>query len=140
MPSNVNNRDSSNYVVRHDPFVYYNDIVTNQARCNRIVPATASTDVELINDLGSPSTATNFMWLTPNLCNDMHDCSIAIGDNYLSQVIPRIIQSNIFQTQQAALLITFEEGTATSHSDLVYNVWAGTVVKRGIISSVAFSH
>jgi len=140
MPSNCYNRDSSNYVVRHDPFVYYNDIVTNQARCNRIVPATASTDVELINDLGSPSTATNFMWLTPNLCNDMHDCSIAIGDNYLSQVVPKILQSNIFQTQKAALLITFDEGTATSPTDLVYTVWAGPVVKRSYQSSVAYTH
>src|SRR3989475_2477909 len=140
MPSNCYNRDSGNYVVRHDPFVYYNDIVTNQARCNRIVPATASTDVELINDLGSTSTASNFMWLTPNLCNDMHDCSVAIGDNYLSQVVPKILRSNIFQTQKAALLITFDEGTAISLSDLVYTVWAGPVVKRGYQSSVAYSH
>jgi len=140
MPSNCYNQNSGNYVVRHDPFVYYNDIVTNQARCNRILPATASTDVELINDLGSPSTASNFMWLTPNICNDMHDCSIVIGDNYLSQVVPKILRSNIFQMQKAALLITFDEGTATSPSDLVYTVWAGPVVKRSYQSSVAYSH
>src|SRR5207253_2539955 len=86
------------------------------------------------------ATASNFMWLTPNLCNDMHDCSVAIGDNYLSQVVPKILRSNIFQTQKAALMITFDEGTATSPSDLVYTVWAGPVVKRGYQSSVAYSH
>ena len=42
--------------------------------------------------------------------------------------------------QKAALLITFDEGTATSLSDLVYTVWAGPVVKRSYQSSVAYSH
>lgn len=140
MPSNCYNRDFGNYAVRHDPFVYYNDIANNQTRCNRIVPATASSDVELINDLGSTSTASNFMWLTPNLCNDMHDCSVSTGDSYLSVLVPKILRSRIFQTQKAALLITFDEGTGTSPSDYVYTVWAGPVVKRSYQSSVAYSH
>jgi hypothetical protein len=140
MPSNCYNQDSGTYVVRHDPFVYYSDIVTNQTRCNRIIPTTSPTDVELINDLGSSSTASNFMWLTPNLCDDMHDCSIATGDTYLSQVVPKILRSNLFQTQKAALLITFDEGTTSSPPDLVYTVWAGPVVMRSYQSSVAYSH
>jgi phosphatidylinositol-3-phosphatase len=140
MPSNCYNQDSGTYVVRHDPFVYYSDIVTNQTRCNRIVPTTSPTDVELINDLGSSSTASNFMWLTPNVCDDMHDCSIATGDTYLSQVVPKILRSNVFQTQKAALLITFDEGTTSSPPDLVYTVWAGPVVKRSYQSSVAYNH
>ena len=140
MPSNCYNQNSGTYVVRHDPFVYYSDIATNQTRCNRIVPTTSPTDAELINDLGSSSTASNFMWLTPNLCDDMHDCSIATGDTYLSQVVPKILRSNIFQTQKAALLITFDEGTTNSGPDYVYTVWAGPVVKRSYQSSVAYNH
>jgi len=80
------------------------------------------------------------MWLSPNLCDDMHDCSIATGDTYLSQVVPKILRSNIFQTQKAALLITFDEGTTNSGPDYVYTVWAGPVVKRSYQSSVAYNH
>jgi PKD repeat protein len=80
------------------------------------------------------------MWLTPNLCNDMHDCSVATGDNYLSQVVPKILRSNIFQTRKAALMITFDEGTGTASPDYVYTVWAGPVVKKSYQSSFAYNH
>src|SRR5213593_1718430 len=42
MPSNCYGSDSGNYAVRHDPFVYYNDIVSNATRCTRVVPAGSS--------------------------------------------------------------------------------------------------
>jgi len=70
----------------------------------------------------------------------MHDCSVSTGDTYLSVLVPKILSSRIFQTQKAALLITFDEGTGTSPSDYVYTVWAGPVVKRSYQSSVAYSH
>ena len=34
MPSNCYSSDSGNYAVRHDPFVYFKDIVNNQSRCS----------------------------------------------------------------------------------------------------------
>src|SRR5213080_216879 len=41
MPSNCYGSDSGNYVVRHNPFVYYSDIASNATRCNQVVPAGA---------------------------------------------------------------------------------------------------
>src|SRR5947199_42979 len=90
------------YAARHDPFVYFDDIANSTTRCSRIVPANSGTsgspDDLFLSDLSSPSTASNFMWLTPNSCNDTHGftyhngtvlCtdSISIGDNYLSRLI-----------------------------------------------------
>jgi hypothetical protein len=137
------------YAARHNPFVYFDDIVNNTARCSRIVPANSDgkggPDDLFLSDLASPSTASNLMWLTPNLCNDMHDCSVATGDNYLSQVVPNILNSTLFTHQKAGLFVTFDEGNGYcplngSSRDCVYAVWAGPVVKTDFQSSKQYNH
>src|SRR3989441_990945 len=135
MPSNCYTSDSGNYAVRHNPFVYYNDIVSNSTRCNKVVPA-GTAGSALVADLASTSTASNYMWFTPNTCNDMHDCDIPTGDTYLSVLVPLILGSNVFLTQRAALLLTFDEG----YGQPIYTVWAGPVVKTAYTSSTAYSH
>src|SRR5207247_1913445 len=84
-----------------------NDIVSDPTRCARIVPAGAA-DSALINDLASTTTASNYMWLTPNKCNDMHSCPIGTGDAYLADLVQRILSSPVFTSERAALLITFD--------------------------------
>ena len=137
------------YAARHNPFVYFDDIVNSTARCSRIVPANlggkGGPDNLFLSDLASPSTASNLMWLTPNLCNDMHDCPVATGDNYLSKVVPNILNSTLFTHQKAALFITFDEGNGYcplngSSRDCVYAVWAGPVVKTNFQSSKQYNH
>src|SRR3989454_764521 len=135
MPSNCYTSDSGNYAIRHNPFVYYNDIVSNSTRCNQVVPA-GTAGSALVADLASTSTASNYMWFTPNTCNDMHDCDIPTGDTYLSVLVPLILGSNVFLTQRAALLLTFDEG----YGQPIYTVWAGPVVKTAYTSSTAYSH
>src|SRR3989441_6692180 len=135
IPSTCYGSDSGNYGVRHNPFVYYNDIVSNSTRCNQVVPA-GTADSALLADLASTSTASNYMWLTPNVCNDMHDCDIPTGDAYLSVLVPLILGSNVFLNHRAALLLTFDEG----YGQPIYTVWAGPVVKTAYASSTAYSH
>src|SRR5690242_10026931 len=58
--------DNGFYAAIHNPFVSFNNIFTNSARCNNIVLANpggcgTTTDCSLINDLNSGS-APNFMW------------------------------------------------------------------------------
>src|SRR5256712_893521 len=135
MPSNCYGSDSGGYAVRHDPFVYYNDIVSNSTRCNQVVPS-GTAGSALLADLASTSTASNYMWLTPNECNDLHDCDVPIGDAYLSVLVPLILASNAFLTDRAALLLTFDEG----YGQPIYTVWAGPVAKTAYTSSAAYSH
>ncbi len=137
---------SGQYVPRHNPFVYFDDIVNSSARCSRIVPANSggngAPDDLLLADLQSPSNSSNFMWLTPNLCNDMHDCSVSTGDNYLSQLVPMILGSNLFTHQKAALFIVFDEGNGDHQypSDSVYAVWAGSIAKTSFSSPNQYNH
>jgi PKD repeat protein len=157
MPINCDTNSAGNYSARHNPFVYFNDIVSNPMRCNRVIPAGINASA-LTSDLSSLSTASNFMWLTPNLCNDMHGDSsctngcingnltcITDGDAYLSQLVPRILSSYVFTTQQAALFITFDEGSGYCPKgglapDCVYSVWAGPAAKMAYSSATSYSH
>ena len=138
MPSNCYASDSGNYVVRHNPFVYYSDIANNATRCAQVVPAGTS-DSALLSDLASESTSSNFMWLTPNKCNDMHSCSISQGDTYMSGLVPKILDSTLFKTKRAALFVTYDEDVAGTNQP-VYTVWAGSMAKTGYLSSFEYNH
>ncbi len=63
-------------------------------------------------DLGSGSVP-NYVWITPNMCNDMHDCSIATGDTWLSQQVPAILNSTAFRNG-GVLFITWDEGSTNA--------------------------
>src|SRR6266566_4039435 len=158
--------DHGFYEVIHNPFVSFHDIDTNATRCNKIAlanPANNSTctgtDCALINDLNSGSAA-NFMWLTPNDCDNMHGNSACsdkcttsytaacnkAGDNYLSGLVPNILNSNTFKNTRAALFITFDEGSGfcpspnPSGADCMYTVWAGPTTKTNFSSNHADTH
>src|SRR6266700_3395182 len=104
MPSACFVGDAYPYMQKHNPWIYYNDIRTNAARCSaHVVPFT-----QLGADLGGGSVP-NYVWITPNMCNDMHDCSIATGDSWLSQQVPAILNSSAFQNG-GVLFITWDEG------------------------------
>jgi len=115
---------------------------------SRIVPANSvigyapQTDDRLLADLESTTTASNYMWLTPGLCDSMHDCPIPNGDNYLHNLVPQILNSYIFKTQKALLFITFDEGPLSVNFpvDYVFTVLAGPGVRTNYKSSEQYSH
>ena len=150
--------DTGNFAGRHFPFNYYTDITGNSTRCAQLKLANTgngASDDLFLNAL--TSTAPNFMWLTPNLCNDMHGGSgctngctsggtscIAPGDNYLHNLVTMILNSQLFTTKRAALFIVFDEGGGTCPSggsgDCVYAVWLGPTAQKGFLSNTAFNH
>src|SRR5436190_2561157 len=78
--------DAYPYVQKHDPFVYFDDIRNVAGECDKVVPYTA-----LAADLASAATTPNYVWITPNMCNDTHDCSINTGDTWLQNNVPAIL-------------------------------------------------
>jgi Phosphoesterase family len=147
-PSGCNNDFTGNYEPNHNPFIYYADIQNNATRCSHIVlansqPASQSTcwpttlpiDNVLINDLNSPSSASNYTFLTPNRIDDNHDCNdVSVGNAWLSNLIPQILGSTVFKTKRAALFVTFDEQGCTfsgcpSSIPELYSVWASSSAK-----------
>jgi hypothetical protein len=127
--------DAYPYAQKHDPFIYYNDIRTSAA-CNNIVPYSA-----LGADLASASTTPNYAFITPNLCDDTHDCAIATGDQWLSHNVPAILQSPAFTQQKSALFITYDEDENGANQVLTIVITNSAVnVPAGYRSSVAYNH
>ncbi len=100
-------KSGGGYAAKHNPFVFFNDVTNNldpaSAYCiSHIVPFT-----QLATDL-QHNTVAQYNFITPNLCNDMHDCSVQIGDTWLSQNVPAILSSQAYQNG-GALFITWDE-------------------------------
>lgn len=94
---------TAKYALKHDPFLYFTDVRTNPARCNRVVPLT-----QFDTDLAGGNMP-DFAWVTPNLIHDMHDGSITDGDTWLATFVPKILQSDAWK-QQGELIIVWDEG------------------------------
>ena len=110
---------SGNYAMKHNPFLYFDDIRNNPGRCAaHVVPFT-----QFSGDINS-GTVPNFVWITPNLCNDMHDCSVSTGDAWLRAVVPTITGSAAFRGG-GLLLITWDEGA--SSAGCCGDSWGGRV-------------
>jgi acid phosphatase len=106
MPAACGTTDTSLYVQKHNPFVHYDDIVKDRTRCaNHVVPFT-----QFDTDLRA-GTLPSYVWISPNMCNDMHNCSVATGDTWLSRVVPKIINSPVFA--HSVIFILWDEGTTT---------------------------
>jgi hypothetical protein len=134
MPSACYAENSGDYATKHEPFLYYQDISGNPARCAaHVVPYT-----QLATDLKSAATTPNYAFITPNLCDDMHNCSIATGDAWLAQNVPPILNSAAFKTQPSLLIITWDEGTLSNNS--VAAIFAGSAARTAYQSGLAYSH
>src|SRR5205809_818288 len=136
---------NAQYNSKHFPFIYFQNIVNDPARCdnllraNSVVTSSIETDDLFLYSLGSTSSVANYNWLTPNQCDDIHDCSLSTGDKYLSQLVPKILSSTVFATQNAALFITFAESSGSSVGN-VPAIWAGPIAKTKFQSSKSYNH
>ncbi len=136
MPSPCFLTTSGNYAPKHNPFVYFDDIRNNAARCaSHDVPYT-----DLAADLASAATTPNFAFITPNLCNDMHNCSVATGDGWLKSNLPGILNSPACTVDKCLLILTWDEDD-NGPSNQVLTIFAGSAAKtRGVTSAVTYSH
>lgn len=84
------------YALKHNPFAY----LGGQCPPN-IVPMS-----QLSADLAG--TMPQLSWITPGLCNDGHDCSRRVADQWLAATVPQIISSAAWQ-DHGVLFITADE-------------------------------
>jgi phosphatidylinositol-3-phosphatase len=94
---------AADYAKKHNPFVYYRALVSDRAACQNVVPLGA-----LQKDEGSGSLP-RFIWITPNLCHDMHDCDLRTGDRFLAALLPPLLRS---LGRNGLVFITWDEGTS----------------------------
>ena len=116
------------YARKHNPAISFKDISGNPARCAKIQNFShfnpAAADYELI---------------VPNLCNDMHDCSVKTGDTFLKGFLPRILGSSAMSG--SVIFLTWDEGSSgVGGGGKVATVVIGPGVPAGFTSGTRYTH
>ncbi len=119
------------YVQKHNPFMYFSDIRNNPERMEKIVP------LEQLNDDLASNNVPNFVWVSPDTCNDMHGISssgaklinnlncaypasgldhkiIKLGDTFLKNYVSLIMNSRVWKTTKSAIVIAWDENDYSS--------------------------
>ena len=94
---------SGQYAKKHNPFIYFTTVSGTAALCRNVLPY-----ADLAQDLSS-STPPAFVWISPNLCHDGHDCSNKQMDSWLRASLEPILASQWF-AQDGIAIITWDEG------------------------------
>ena len=113
---------AKNYADRHNPFLYFPDVIENATRC----AAHQRPYTDLASDLAS-DTLPAFAFITPDTCHDGHDNPCADGstgglagaDAWLQQQLPALL--SYLASHNGLLIINFDEGStsATTSSDVL---------------------
>jgi phosphatidylinositol-3-phosphatase len=107
------------YATRHDPFMYFHSII-DYPSCNQRVVNLNKLPADLAHEWSTP----NFVFITPNLCDDGHDGSgtgaagttcangqpggLTSADAFLQKWVPQIMASPAYR-KDGLLIITFDE-------------------------------
>jgi hypothetical protein len=116
------------YAKKHNPFIYYTDVARSPGRCGRLVGFGA-----LASDLRAGRLPT-YVWITPNLCDDGHDCGVAAADRFLARTLPALLAE---LGPHGFLVLTWDEGSSdagccgSAHGGRVATIVAGPDVRRG---------
>jgi hypothetical protein len=97
------------YFRKHAPWPDFNDVPASD---NLVYPG----------PLRSPPSA--FTWITPNMCDDMHDCSVSMGDAWAKKNLPKLIAWD--KTHDGVLILTFDENDG-SPGNQITTILAGNV-------------
>jgi phosphatidylinositol-3-phosphatase len=138
---------SGDYAPKHNPAVYYLPL---RGSCRgRDLPLGTPSQGPLAGALRSGRLAA-FTFVTPNLCNDTHDCPVATGDAWLARWMPAILSSAAYRTGRTAVFVTWDEGEGGSSSACTTNTTdpgchVATIVvspstPRGTRSALLFNH
>ncbi len=112
---------SGRYAVKHNPAAYYVG-GDDRAACQADdVPLGA-----LSADLGADRLPA-FAFVTPDLCDDTHDCGVRTGDNWLQRWLPPILASPAYAAGTVAVFVVWDEYTPMPNVAVALGVRAGTV-------------
>ena len=106
---------SGRYAAKHSPWVHFGNLP----------PAVNQPGTSFPTDFTQLPTVA---FLIPDLCHDMHDCSVAIGDSWLHEhVEPYAVWA---RTHNSLLIVTFDEDDNTADNRILTFV-AGAGVRPG---------
>lgn len=136
---------SGNYAAKHDPFVFFRDVVGSPPSATT---ATCGTHHKALADLAgdlAAGTVANYAFVTPDLCHDMHgsfscpsglgtQTNVKAGDDWAAANLPAMIAYT--HSHDAVLMLVWDEGDS---SNLMPFLMIGDHVVPGA-NTTAYSH
>ena len=100
------------FAKKHEPFLYFKGQEAHVFPLSKFDPAHLP----------------RFAFVSPNLCHDMHDCSTAVGSEWLARFMKPLLAA-----PSTAIFIVFDEGSSDSGGGgHVFAVLAGTAVRSHV--------
>ncbi len=113
------------YARKHEPWTHFSNLTHLNER--------PFEDLAVAESLG---TLPALSFVIPNACHDAHDCPLAVADLWLSQYVPRMLQS---VGPNGIVVVTFDEDDNLS-GNRIFTTFVGGPVKAGYASLYPTSH
>jgi hypothetical protein len=111
---------SPRFAKKHMPFLYF------AHGADHVVPFTRF----------KPAALPDFAFVVPDLCSDMHDCSVATGDTWLKHFV-----SPLLALPNTVVFVIFDEGTTTEGGGgRVVALALGSAVRPGAVFAPPTNH
>ncbi|MFF0295004.1 alkaline phosphatase family protein [Kitasatospora sp. NPDC004615] len=115
---------SGKYAQKHNPWFGFSNVPTN----------TAYTFAQFPTDY---TTLPKVSFVVPNLCSDMHDCSVSTGDTWIKNNLSAY--ATWAQTHNSLLVVTFDEDNSLSGNRIPTVVYGQHVIP-GSTSATTYNH
>ncbi|MFF1563127.1 alkaline phosphatase family protein [Streptomyces sp. NPDC058293] len=115
---------SGDYARKHNPWFGFSNVPTS----------TAKTFAQFPSDY---STLPQVSFVVPDLCSDMHDCSVSTGDTWLKNNLSAY--ATWAKTHNSLLVVTFDEDNRLA-GNKIPTVLYGQQVTPGATSATAYNH
>jgi hypothetical protein len=132
------------YAPKHNPMVFFDDVTDHNSPLSPSCIAHMRPYAELATDLQN-GTVARYNFLTPNLCNDMHNVcppvsnAITQGDSWLAAELPPILNSVAYQNN-GVVFITWDEGEGGSDGPIGMIVLSPLAKPGGYSNAIHYTH
>jgi hypothetical protein len=134
MPTACDTVTSGLYAARHNPAVYYTAI---RSACARDDLPMGSLEGGALHGALYAGKLANFVFVTPNVCDDAHSCPVGHGDQWLAQFLTIVFASPTYRLGHMAVFVVWDEGNL---NNVVPAIVAAPSVPSGTRSAAYFNH
>jgi hypothetical protein len=128
LPGSCGIATSGEYAAKHNPFVFFQDVVGSYTTPSAFCLSHIVDYSNLATDLASGNLA-DFIEITPNLCDDGHDCANSTVETFLqSSTMQAVISYVTVPSHHAILVIDWDESESTNVHPMVLVAPPSTLV------------
>jgi hypothetical protein len=122
---------SGAYAKKHNPFLYFSDVLNNGCAAHDVPYPGASGLISQLDGAGAP----DYVFITPNLLDDMHDGSVAQGDAWLATNLAPVLASSWFRNFTSTVIVTMDEGDSGGTNQIPTVVISSHAQGKGAITT-----